>query len=74
MNTITILEKLVEYSKKYRTDASETIKRNSHMNDINENDVIDQRIVDAVLVDYINFIGHCHGIDYALYSDDIKNK
>lgn len=31
-----------------------------------------QAVVDAVLVDYINFVAASYGIDYALYTRDIR--
>lgn len=31
-----------------------------------------QSVVDAVLVDYINFVAYSYGIDYALYTKDLR--
>jgi hypothetical protein len=42
------------------------------MNEIKKDEEIDQRVIDAVLVDFINFIGVKHGIDYALYTSDLR--
>ena len=42
------------------------------MNEIKKDEEIDQKVIDAVLVDFINFIGFKHGIDYALYTSDLR--
>lgn len=67
-----ILESLKLYADKYSEDAKNSLVRNNHMNEINNNEEIEQRIIDAVLVDFINYIGVMHGIDYALYTIDLR--
>ena len=42
------------------------------MNQIEDGEQVQQRIIDAVLVDFINYIGVKHGIDYAMYTKDLK--
>ena len=41
------------------------------MNNITQNESISNKITDAVLVDFINFIGMHHGVDYAMYTKDL---
>lgn len=72
--SVDLLNMLTEYAKKYHETAPASIVRNHHMNDLQTNDVIEQSHTDAVLVDFINFIGAKHGVDYALYTSDLKNK
>jgi len=72
MNALELLNQVTEYAKTYRNDAIESIQRNRHMNEIEKGEAFNQRYVDAVLVDFINFIGGRSGIDYALYASDLK--
>lgn len=60
------------YADKYRKEAQQSLIRNRHMNDIEEGELVQQRHIDAVLVDFINYIGVKHGIDYALYTSDLE--
>jgi hypothetical protein len=72
MKAIEMLELTKGYADKYRAEAQHSLKRNNHMNEIEEGEVVQQRHIDAVLVDFINHIGVKHGIDYALYTKDLK--
>lgn len=56
----------------YRPLAIESIKRNRHMNEIYKSDFIDQAIIDAVLVDFINFVASKYCLDYGLHTKDLK--
>ena len=71
MKAIEMLDLTTSFAKKYKKDAAASIKRNSHMNEINQVEVLDQRHIDAVLTDFINFIAANHGIDYALYASEL---
>ena len=72
MKAIEMLEFTKVYADKYRAEAQQSLKRNNHMNDIEEDEMVQQRHIDAVLVDFINYIGVKQGIDYALYTKDLK--
>jgi len=65
------LEKTTDYAKKYRGVAQQSLERNNYMNQIEDGEQIQQRIIDAVLVDFINYIGMMHGIDYGIYTKDL---
>ena len=65
------LQLLTKHAKDYRKDAQKSVERNRHMNQIEEGEHVQQRHVDAILVDFINYIGVCHGCDYALYTSDL---
>ena len=71
MKTIEVIEKTAGYAKKYRVEAKKSLQRNSHMNQLDEGEQVQQRIIDAVLVDFINYVGLKHGIDYAMYTKDL---
>lgn len=72
MNNIELLNKLNKSAQKYRVNAQSTLERNNHMSDIEPGEKVQQRIIDAVLVDFINSIAMDSCIDYALYTDDLK--
>jgi|TARA_R110002153_G_scaffold197760_1_gene351296 hypothetical protein len=71
MKAIEVLEKTTDYAKKYRSEAQQSLERNRHMNQIEEGEQVQQRIIDAVLVDFINYVGMKHGIDYGIYTKDL---
>lgn len=71
MKAIEVLEKTTDYAKKYRSEAQQSLERNRHMNQIEEGEQVQQRIIDAVLVDFINYVGIKHGIDYGIYTKDL---
>jgi hypothetical protein len=71
MLSIELLELLTKNAKSYRADAKNSLKRNIHMHNAKDCCFRAQDI-DAVLVDFINYVGFNHGIDYALYAEDLK--
>ncbi len=74
MTKIDLLTMLKNHADEYRSGCSESILSNSHMNDVSKEQAegVDQEVVDAVLVDFINLIGRKMGVDYALYTSDLK--
>ncbi|MBU2633228.1 hypothetical protein KJ751_01860 [Patescibacteria group bacterium] len=67
----------------YHRECLESIVRSKHMNDLNESDigllkrkqVFFQKFADAILVDFINFIGaEQFGIDYAIYTRHLSEE
>lgn len=72
MKAIEMLEITIGYAKEYRSKAIESVQRNRHMNQLEDGEVLQQRYIDAVLTDFINFIGVKHGIDLALYTSDLN--
>ena len=67
-----LMDTLVEYLKEYAPTANESVLRNSHMNELGTGTEIPQDHIDAVLVDFVNFVGFKQGIDLALYTEDLK--
>lgn len=72
MKAIELLQITEGLAKDYIKEAQQSLKRNNHMNEIEGGELVQQRHIDAVLVDFINYIGVKHGIDYALYTKDLK--
>lgn len=48
----------------------ESVKRNSHMNNY-EDEEISQTAINAILVDFINFVGMRQGVDFGMYTKDL---
>ena len=71
MTAIEYLERTTRYAKKYRSESQKSLERNRHMNQIEGGELIQQRIIDAVLVDFINHIGTNMGVDYGMYTKDL---
>jgi hypothetical protein len=49
----------------------ESICRNIHMNEY-DCEKIKQTTIEAILVDFINYVAQGQGIDYAMYTKDLK--
>lgn len=69
MTKIELLEMLKNCAIKYRQDTN-SVSRNKHLTNLSEEP--SQEIKDAVLIDFINYIGMYQGIDYALSTSDIN--
>lgn len=77
-----LLNFLKEEAKRYRGQALSSIERNWHMNNLSRKDLLrlkksqqlTQRMIDALLVDFINVVGVSQCIDYALYTKDLKSE
>jgi hypothetical protein len=56
--------------------AKESIFKNKHMNDLRPEDkyMVNQRIIEAVIADYINYIGTFQGLDEGLYTHYLYNE
>lgn len=69
MNKIELLEMLKNCAIKYRKDTN-SVSRNQHLTNMKNEP--SQETKDAVLIDFINYIGMYQGIDYALSTSDIN--
>ena len=72
MKVIDVLNALKYSATIYRKTANDSLQRNTHMNDLPPDVCIEQNVIDAVLTDFINFVGSQWGVDYALYTKDLK--
>lgn len=73
MNRIEYLTQITESAKRYKDKSIESIKRNRHMNELDDSYEINQATIDAILVDFINHIGNEQCIDFALYTKDLHD-
>lgn len=71
MSKIDLLDMLKRQAIAFRADR-DYFKRNQHMHKVKETPAIDD--IDAVLTGFINFIGMQQGVDYALYTKDLKER
>ena len=74
MKAIEMLELTKKYADGYSKESKTSLVRNNHMNEILESQQIEQKVIDAVLVDFINYIAVKHGIDYAIYTSDLRKE
>lgn len=75
MTKIDFLNALTHYAKNYAPQAAESVIRNSHMNDLDKikSKAPSQAQIDALLVDFINYIGACQCVDYGIYASDLRD-
>lgn len=71
---IELLNILTETAVAYSPKAVASCTRNNHMNDLKADEAIEQKHVDAVLVDFINTVAGRYGIDYDMYTSDLTKK
>lgn len=69
MTKIDLLKMLEKNAQEYRNDKG-SLSRNVHMHDLDISELPIQKQIDAVLIDFINFVGVKQGIDYGLYMRD----
>ena len=74
MKTIEVLNLMTHCARAYRVKSQNSLLKNNHMSEIEGGEVVQQTHIDAVLVDFINYVGVCYGVDYALYTSDIKTE
>ena len=60
----------------YRLSANDSLRRNEPMNDyvLKGKKDIPQEIIDALLVDFVNYVGTWQGLDYGLYVQHLKEE
>lgn len=69
------LLKLVEGNiREYRQNANKSLRINGHMNNqvMDGRENIPQEVVDALLVDFLNYLGADQGVDYGMYTCHLK--
>lgn len=68
-----LLKMLENCAKDYRKKCVDSIIRNKHMNDLSmDEETPSQEMIDAILVDFINYVGLFQGLDYGLYTHYLK--
>jgi hypothetical protein len=68
-----LLQLVTNFAKEYAVKGVESIRRNNHMNKVSIGDELSKNVVDAVLVDFINYIGLSYGVDFGLYIQDLTD-
>jgi hypothetical protein len=60
-----LMNYLEEEAKLYRLTANDSLRRNVHLTEypMTEREIIPQEVIDALLVDFINYIGTGQGLD-----------
>lgn len=58
----------------YVKDAKESVLRNTHMNELDGTENIPQKVIDAILVDFINALGLYQGLDEGYYVKDLYDE
>jgi hypothetical protein len=74
MNAPELINLLTTRAKSYRPDATHSILRNDHMNELDVHSLPSERQIDAVLTDFINYVGSQCGMDVGLYTEDLRAK
>jgi len=65
-----LLQMLCDYAKSYCPGAAMSIARNNHMNEYQGEDV-PQILVDALIVDFVNFVAGEQCMDLGFYTKDL---
>jgi hypothetical protein len=74
MNKGDFCEMLSRYAAEYsNSGVLKSVEINNHMNNY-KGEIISQDTIDAILVDFVNFIGMKQGIDYDLCVSDLVNQ
>jgi hypothetical protein len=68
------LAHLANFAIDYHKQAPESVVKNSHMNKLDHDDDVEKEVSDAVIVDFINYIGTRMGVDYAMYTTDLTGE
>jgi hypothetical protein len=73
-NVEQVLDKLNKSAQEYAPKAAESISHNRHMNELPKGAKVVQFAIDAVLVDYINYVAGTYGVDYAMNTSDLPTR
>jgi len=65
------MQTLCKYAKSYCPQAGVSIARNSHMNEYRGGKV-SQALIDALIVDFVNFVGSNLGLNLGFYTADLR--
>ena len=69
-----LLNYVTKMAIEYAPKCKDSVVRNSHMNEIDGYlmSEVDQDCIDAILVDFVNYIGMNQGLDWGLYTKDLE--
>jgi len=66
-----LLQMLCDDAKSYCPGAAMSIARNSHMNEY-QGEYVSQIVVEALIVDFVNFVGSKQCLDLGFYTKHLK--
>ena len=74
MRALDLIQLIERNAREYRLDTNASLRRNKHMNNevMKGRENLPQDIIDALLVDFVNYAACLQGIDYALYTKDFE--
>lgn len=73
MTKVELLEMLMSCAKRYAKGGIQSVSRNMHMNQSAEFETpLTQQHLDAVVVDFVNYVALMQGVDLALYTSDLQ--
>ena len=69
------LSMMTDYASLYRENGKENIEMNKHLHDLNDEqiDKIEVSEIEAILADFICWVGYNWGVDYALRACDLSS-
>jgi hypothetical protein len=67
-----IIDKMIMAARSYLPKAHESVVTNKHMNALKGTEPMDRTVTDAIVVDFINYVGMQYGIDAAVYTVDVS--
>jgi len=70
-----VMAYLTERAKEWIPDSMKSIQRNYHMNNCPDDLEItkaNQNLVDAAIIDYLNYIASCYCMNYDLHANDLR--
>ena len=75
MSKLVFIQHFEQNVRGYLPNARESIVRNKHMNDVVIGDILpEQKMIDALFVDFVNFVAMRQGVDYAMYTRDLEKE
>ncbi len=69
-----LLTRIAARAREYSPDAVDSVNRNAHMNETKAECTTPQADVDAILVGFVNYCGQAEGVDYAMYTKDLRDE
>ena len=69
-----LMDLLERNIREYRLKANESLRKNHHMNDnvMDGREDIPREVIDALLVDFLNYVGNYQGLDTGMYVEHLR--
>jgi len=69
-----LMNNLTEIVTEYAPKCRKSVLRNSHMNKMDNKNPSKQDVIEAILVDFVNYVGAFQGLDWGLYTKDLHKE